>query len=183
MCVRVGVPTSSCSRNPGSASSPCRAGPKMATWFSVASPSSTGDPFLSGLGCWQLCQAVAGMEFPVFLVGRVASESYLLCLWHQLASWSCGRVRETRAGTRGLLLGASSWLTCFSPLSLWAQLALSRHKAVLEHPAGRLGSFRPQILRCPGHPYLSPVVTDRKARGPGRQAQPRSCHAVPSTQA
>lgn len=111
VCVRVGVPASSCSRNPASACSPGRAGPKMATRFSVAPPSSTGDPFLPGPGCWQPCQAVAGMEFPAFLVGRVASESYLLCLWHQLASWSRGHVRETRPGTRGLLLGASSWLT------------------------------------------------------------------------
>lgn len=37
------------------------------------------------------------MEFPAFLVRRVALESYLLCLWHQLVSWSRGHVREPRA--------------------------------------------------------------------------------------
>lgn len=55
---------------------------------------SMGDPSLPGPGSWQPGQAAAGMEFPAFLVGRMASESYLLCLWHQLASWSRGHVRE-----------------------------------------------------------------------------------------
>lgn len=43
-------------------------------------------PAPPGLGSWQPCPAVAGMEFPAFLVGRMALESYLLCPWHQLVS-------------------------------------------------------------------------------------------------
>lgn len=88
--------------NRGSAFSPrSGASPKMATWFSVAFPvehGSWGGPSSpQGPGCWRLCQAVPGMELPAFLVRRVAPESYLLCLWHQLVSWSRGGVREARA--------------------------------------------------------------------------------------
>lgn len=88
--------------NRGSALSPrSGAGPKMATWFSVAFPvehgSWEGPSPPRGPGRWRLCQAIPGMELPAFLVRRVASESYLLCLWHQLVSWSRGGVRETRA--------------------------------------------------------------------------------------
>lgn len=92
-----------CLRNSrGSAFSPrSGAGPQMATWFSVAFPvehGSWGGPSPPrGPGCWRLCRAVPGMGLPAFLVRRVAPESYLLCLWHQLLSWSRGSVRETRA--------------------------------------------------------------------------------------
>lgn len=90
------------------------ASPKMATWFPAAFPVERGGTLSSrGPGCWQLCQAVPGMEFPAFLVRRVASESYLLCLWHQLAGWSRGGVRETRArGPEGPSWAASLLLSC-----------------------------------------------------------------------
>jgi len=113
VCVCVGVRGTHhlCSHNPGSTSSPrSGAGPQMATWLSVAFPVERGGgpspPWRPG--CWQVYQAVPGMEFPAFLVRRMASESYLLCLWHQLVSWSRGGVRETRArGPEGSFWAAS----------------------------------------------------------------------------
>lgn len=60
--------------------------PPIAYSFPWLPPRSMGDSLLLGPGCWQPCHAVPGMEFPAFLVRRVALESYLLCLWHQLVS-------------------------------------------------------------------------------------------------
>lgn len=125
--------TSSCGRNPSSASSAVSAmagqAPKWPPGLQWLPPcrrlagrapcrGAWGDRLLPGPSSWQPCQAVAGMEFPAFLVGRMASESYLLCLWHQLASRSRGRVHETRAQdqrTPGRLLLASS----ASPAFFW----------------------------------------------------------------
>lgn len=127
VCVCVGVRGAHhlCSHNPGSASSPWSgAGPQMATWSSVAflvERGGGGEPSPpQGPGCWQVYQAVPGMEFLAFLVRRMASESYLLCLWHQLVSWSRGGVRETRArGPEGCFLLARS--PChLPPPPLWA---------------------------------------------------------------
>lgn len=60
-------------------------------------------PAPPGPGSWQACPAVAGVEFPAFLVGRMALESYLLCLWHQLASGHVAVCVRPEPGTRGLL--------------------------------------------------------------------------------
>lgn len=150
--------------------SPVRAGPKMATRFSVASPVQHGDPLLLGPGRWQPCQALAGMEFPALLAGRVASESYLLCLWHQLASWSRGCVREAGAGTRGLLLGAPSSPARSPARSLWAWPALNGHKAALKPP----GSLARGVQAVRTSLQLSPTATVT-LRHPLRPAQSWPC--------
>lgn len=178
--IRVGGPASSRSwNNPASASSPVRAGLKMATRFSVASPMRHGDPLLPGPGCWQLGPAGAGMELPALLVGPVASESYLLCLWHQLASWSRGRVCATRVGTRGLPLGMFSLLMPPPPLALWACWALSGHEAVLKHPPGSPGSSRPRMSRCPGCPPPT-SQSSPTGRPMGQGGRPSHGHCTPS---
>lgn len=101
-----------------------------------------------------LCQAVPGMESPAFLVRRVASESYLLCLWHQLSSWSRGGVRETRArGPEG-----SSWAASF----LLSRLAPPPPSWAPPDPSL---SSRPRLLRCPDSPLLPGAAGRPMSRG------------------
>lgn len=141
-----------------------------------------GHPDFSGLPCGArgtLCWAQPVLEW-----------NYRHCwsgpwLWDPTCfvsgiSWRAGHVAVCAGpewGPEGSPWARSSY--SLPPLLLWARWALSGRKAVLKHPPGSRGSSRPQMLRCLGRPHLHPVLAHRNAHGPGRQAQPRSLHAVP----
>lgn len=156
VCVGVGA-TSSCSRNPGSAS-PARAGPETATWFAVAPPTEHGDPFLPGPGCWQPCQALAGMAFPAFPARCVAPESYLLLSLSsagELVTWLCVRPESSLPPS----LPTTRTVGMTGP---------ARAYSALKHPPGSLAR---------GVRAVPPSV----CHGPGRWVPSRPVHAIPST--
>lgn len=156
MCIGVRGAHHLCSQNPGSApllgQGPA---PKWPPGFQWLSPwSMGGGPSLSsrGPGCWQLCQAVPGMELLAFLVRRMASESYLLCLWHQLASCSHGGVRETRArGPKGSSRAASCSVALPPPIPSFLGMAVSEPE--LPSPDAQVSGWllTPSPYRQKGH--------------------------------